>query len=95
MKYLSRLKNELQELTNKLSVKGRFPEYVSLRRVNRKDVITALIVLLKQVRAADHACDDWSPENSGAWMVYLTNLRHWISQAPELSKKVEKTKSAA
>jgi hypothetical protein len=95
MKYLKRLKNELLELAEKTQVKGDTPGYVSLCHLNRKEVVTALIVLLKQVRAVDHATDDWSTGNSKAWTDYLTNLKHWLGQAPPLPKKVVEKRDAA
>ena len=95
MKYLKRLKNELLDLTEKLTVKGNNPEYVSLKKATRLDVIPLIIALVQQARAIDSASlfdepkSDWSAQRFEGWRVYLTNLKHWLGQAPKLSKEGE------
>jgi hypothetical protein len=95
MKYLKRLKNELLELTEKLTVKGPLPEYVDLRKVVRKDAVECIIALIKLARSIDQETDNWSPEVSYEWSAYLTNLKHWLGQVPHPPKSVKKDRAAA
>jgi hypothetical protein len=41
------------------------------------------------------ASDGWSAEHSDDWHEYLVNVKHWLGQAPQLPKAVEKKKEAA
>ena len=95
MRYLKRLKNELQELTEKLTVKGPLPEYVSLKKVTRQGSLQVAIALIKKARALDFSIENWSAETSHEWATYMTNLKHWLGQAPEPPKVVGKSKAAA
>jgi len=95
MRYLKRLKNELAELTEKLTVKGPLPEYVSVKKLQRQGAIMVIISLIKMARALDVASDGWSAEHSDDWHEYLVNVKHWLGQAPQLPKAVEKKKEAA
>lgn len=95
MRYLKRLKNELQELTEKLTPKGPLPEYVSVKKVHRQGALQVVIDLIKRARALDVATDLWTTETSQEWATYLVNLKHWMGQAPEPPKVVEKKKAAA
>lgn len=96
MRYLKRLKGELQELTEKLTVKGPLPEYVSVKKLHRKEVITVVIEMIKKARALDLAMEYWSAGASEDWQAYLTNVKHWLGQAPKMPEKcVEKSKAAA
>lgn len=95
MKYLRRLKNELLELTEKLTVKGTLPEYVDLRKVCRKNSVECAIALIKLARSIDQETDNWSPEMSHEWSAYLTNFKHWLGLIPQPPKLVKKDKVAA
>jgi hypothetical protein len=94
MKYLKRLKNELLELTEKLTVKGPLPEYVNLRKVDRKNIVECVIALIKLARSIDQETDNWSPEMSHEWASYLTNLKHWLGQVPQPPTLVKENRAA-
>ena len=86
MRYLKRLKNELQALTEKLTVKGSLPEYVSNRKVNRLEILPLVIALVHQARALDEATEEWAEEHVVQWHEYIVNLKHWLGQAPKPPK---------
>jgi hypothetical protein len=96
MKYLKRLKNELLDLTDKLDAKCLLPEYVSVKRLHRKEVLVIVIEMIKKARALDLATEYWSSGSSEDWQSFLTNVKHWLGQAPDMPEKcVEKKASAA
>lgn len=95
MKYLKRLKNELLDLTEKLTPKGDKPEYVSARKTNRSHVLVVLIEMIRKVRALDEATDNWSQENADEWVTFLDKVSTWLTSMPTPPEAVERSKSAA
>lgn len=99
MKYLKRLKNELQDLTEKLSPpkKGDLPEYVNLRDVDRKGVLKVVIALIQIARSLDQSSDTWGPKMSHEWCTFVANLEHWcklVHETPSVSEKKNPTPTA-
>ena len=92
MRYLKRLKNELQALTEKLTVKGPLPEYVSVKKLHRQAILEGVIALVNVARGIDHEFDFWKDETSQEWHFYLINLKHWLGQAPKLPNPVPVSK---
>jgi hypothetical protein len=96
MRYLKRLKIELDALKEKLNPPGDNPTFVSSRKVNRMEIIPLVIALLHAARAADHATEDWASERATQWREYIVNMKHWLGQMPQApAKMVEKKKAAA
>jgi hypothetical protein len=96
MRYLKRLKNELQDLTEKLTPKGPNPEYVSVKKLNRQTMLRIVISLIQKARAFYQATEEWTPENSEAWEDFLASVNSWLKQVPKIPEGlVEKSKTAA
>ena len=72
MKYIKKLKNERSDLTHETPAK-RF-RYV---------ILTALIALVKEVRAVDNASDTWTEETAPTWDSYLGKLETWLQSMPK------------
>jgi len=89
MKYLKRLKNELLDLSTKLSVKGHLPEYVESEKMNRRVVVRRVIELVKRARALDFATDTWNSKTAAAWAKFNTEMGHWLASMPQAPKADE------
>ena len=97
MRYLKRLKIELDALTEKLG--GQIFDAPPSKKANRARALQSLVVLIKQIRTADHATDNWTSESATEWFTYLSLLETWLGQAPQPpqppQKVVEKKPVAA
>lgn len=95
MRYLKRLKGELQDLTEKLAP-GAMPKYVRVKDTQRQRALAIIIVLIKKARSIDQLMDSWVEDESTSWQTYLLNLEHWLGQMPEVERKPSgKGKAAA
>jgi hypothetical protein len=94
MRYLKRLKGELQDLTEKLAPSA-MPKYVRVRDTQRQRALAIIIVLIKKARSIDQLMDSWVEDESGSWQTYLLNLEHWLGQMPEAERKPSGNDKAA
>lgn len=95
MRYLKRLKNELQDLTERLTAKGPNHEYATPKKLNRQLMLRIIISLIQKVREVDHATDNWAQGNAEAWIDFRANLEGWLEKFPKVPEKVVERGQAA
>ena len=83
MKYLKKLKVELDNLANSLgrTATSHFT-YDQDKPGTRARLLQSMIALLKLVVALDAEWKEWNPDNTGEWAKFLNKLEKWILNRP-------------